>query len=43
LTLSEPGAVATYPRVVDVAGGFRAFWTEQSPGKPVRWTSRVVK
>jgi hypothetical protein len=43
--LSAPGASATYPRVVPVpvaGGGFRAFWTEQWPGKPARWTSRVV-
>jgi hypothetical protein len=43
VTLSEPGAAATYPRVVPVAGGFRAFWTEQSPAKPARWTSRVIE
>jgi hypothetical protein len=41
--LSEPGASATYPRVAGVAGGFRAFWTEQTPGKPARWASRVVE
>jgi hypothetical protein len=43
IALSAAGASATYPRVVPIASGFRAFWTEQSPGKPVRWISRVVE
>lgn len=40
--LSEAGAVATHARVVPTAGGFRVFWTEQRPGKPVAWASRTV-
>jgi hypothetical protein len=42
IALSAAGASATYPRVVSTGTGFRAFWTEQSPGKPVRWTSHVI-
>ena len=41
--LSEPGASATNPRVIRTGDTFRVFWTEQRPGKPVSWTSRLLK
>lgn len=35
--LSPQGVNAAYPRVVAVAGGYRAFWTESAPGQPGAW------
>jgi len=35
--LSSPGVNAAYPRVVALAGGYRAFWTESVPGQPSAW------
>jgi hypothetical protein len=42
LRLSMAGASATYPRVVRVSNGFRVFWTQKEPGKPMTWMSRAV-
>ena len=41
--LSDDAAVATHPRVIATKAGFRAFWTEQRPGKPVAWVSKALK
>lgn len=35
--LSSPGVNAAYPRVVALAGSYRAFWTESVPGQPSAW------
>jgi hypothetical protein len=35
--LSSPGVNAAYPRVVALAGNYRAFWTESVPGQPSAW------
>jgi hypothetical protein len=41
--LSAPGASATYPRVVQTSGGFRAFWTQKQPGRPATWESHLLE
>jgi hypothetical protein len=41
--LSDDTAVATHPRVIATKDGFRTFWTEQRPGKPVAWVSRALE
>ena len=40
--LSSPGINAAYPRIVPTAGGYRAFWTESTPGQPSAWKSAAL-
>lgn len=37
--LSAPNVVATHPRVVAIANGFRVFWTETDSAASVKWSS----
>jgi len=40
--LSPQGVTAAYPRVVAVAGGYRVFWTESTPGQPSVWRTAAL-